>query len=108
MRMIFRYMKVYARRIASSMTVKLLRTSILDEAQRDYVRTSMSRGRSRSGILYRHVLKNTLVPVLTFLAMTVADLLAGSVVIEQVFAVPGLGRLLLTSIELPLLHGGLG
>ena len=82
-----------------AMTVKLLRTSILDEAQRDYVRTSMSRGRSRSGILYRHVLKNTLVPVLTFLAMTVADLLAGSVVIEQVFAVPGLGRLLLTSIE---------
>jgi len=65
-----------------AMTVKLLRTSILDEAQRDYVRTSMSRGRSRSGILYRHVLKNTLVPVLTFLAMTVADLLAGSVVIE--------------------------
>ena len=82
-----------------AMTVKLLRTSILDEAQRDYVRTSMSRGRSRSGILYRHVLKNTLVPVLTFLAMTVADLLAGSVVIEQVFAVPGLGRLLLTSID---------
>ena len=77
-----------------AMTVKLLRTSILDEAQRDYVRTSMSRGRSRSGILYRHVLKNTLVPVLTFLAMTVADLLAGSVVIEQVFAVPGLGRLI--------------
>lgn len=60
------------------MTVKLLRTSILDEAQRDYVRTSMSRGRSRSGILYRHVLKNTLVPVLTFLAMTVADLLAAA------------------------------
>ncbi len=81
-----------------AMTVKLLRTSILD-GHSDYVRTSMSRGRSRSGILYRHVLKNTLVPVLTFLAMTVADLLAGSVVIEQVFAVPGLGRLLLTSIE---------
>lgn len=82
-----------------AMTVKLLRTSILDEAQRDYVRTSMSRGRSRSGILYRHVLKNTLVPLVTFLAMTVADILAGSVVIEQVFAVPGLGRLLLTSID---------
>lgn len=82
-----------------AMTVKLLRTSILDEAQRDYVRTSMSRGRSRSGILYRHVLKNTLVPLVNFLAMTVADLLAGSVVIEQVFAVPGLGRLLLTSID---------
>ena len=98
----FRYLFFAAAAIAIpriAMTVKLLRTSILDEAQRDYVRTSMSRGRSRSGILYRHVLKNTLVPVLTFLAMTVADLLAGSVVIEQVFAVPGLGRLLLTSIE---------
>lgn len=82
-----------------AMTVKLLRTSILDEAQRDYVRTSMSRGRSRSGILYRHVLKNTLVPLVTFLAMTVADILAGSVVIEQVFSIPGLGRLLLTSID---------
>ena len=74
----FPALAVALQRIA--MTVKLLRTSILDEAQRDYVRTSMSRGRSRSGILYRHVLKNTLVPVLTFLAMTVADLLAGSVV----------------------------
>ena len=82
-----------------AMTVRLLRTSILDEAQRDYVRTSMSRGRSRSGILYRHVLKNTLVPLVTFLAMTVADILAGSVIIEQVFSVPGLGRLLLTSIS---------
>lgn len=82
-----------------AMSVRLLRTSILDEAQRDYVRTSMSRGRSRSGILYRHVLKNTLVPLVTFLAMTVADILAGSVIIEQVFSIPGLGRLLLTSIS---------
>ncbi|MBR7146360.1 MAG: ABC transporter permease [Oscillospiraceae bacterium] len=82
-----------------AMTVRLLRTSILEEAKRDYVRTSMSRGRSRGDILYRHVLKNTLVPLVTFLAVTVAELVAGSVIIEQVFSVPGIGRLLLSSIS---------
>lgn len=82
-----------------AMTVRLLRGCILDEADRDYVRTSMSRGRSRGDILYRHVLKNTLVPLITFLALTVAELVAGSVVIEQVFAIPGIGRLLLSSIS---------
>ena len=81
-----------------AMTVRLLRGCILQEAKKDYVRTSMSRGRSRGDILYRHVLKNTLVPLITYLAMTVADLFAGSVIIEQVFSVPGIGRLLLTSI----------
>ena len=81
-----------------AMTVRLLRGCILQEAKKDYVRTSMARGRSRGDILYRHVLKNTLVPLITYLAMTVADLFAGSVIIEQVFSVPGIGRLLLTSI----------
>ncbi len=82
-----------------AMTVRLLRGCILEEAKRDYVRTSMSRGRSRGDILYRHVLKNTLVPLVTFLALTVAELVAGSVIIEQVFSVPGIGRLLLSSIS---------
>ena len=82
-----------------AMSVKLLRSCILEEAGRDYVRTSMSRGRSRGDILYRHVLKNTLVPLVTFLAVTMAELVAGSVVIEQVFAIPGIGRLLLSSIS---------
>ncbi|MBQ5740036.1 MAG: ABC transporter permease [Oscillospiraceae bacterium] len=82
-----------------AMTVRLLRGAILEEAKRDYVRTSMSRGRSRGDILYRHVLKNTLVPLVTFLAVTVAELVAGSVIIEQVFSVPGIGRLLLSSIS---------
>ncbi|MBE7003045.1 MAG: ABC transporter permease, partial [Ruminococcaceae bacterium] len=67
-----------------AMTVRMLHGCILDEAQKDYVRTSMARGRSRGDILYRHVLKNTLVPLVTFLAMTMAELVAGSVIIEQV------------------------
>lgn len=59
----------------------------------------MSRGRSRGDILYRHVLKNTMVPLLAFLASTAGELVAGSIVVEQVFSVPGLGRLLLSSIS---------
>lgn len=83
----------------AAMTLRLLRGCILDEAKRDYVRTSMSRGRSRGDILYRHVLKNTLVPLTAFLASTAGELVAGSIVVEQVFSVPGLGRLLLSSIS---------
>ena len=83
----------------AAMTVRLLRGCILEEAQRDYVRTSMARGRSRGDILYLHVLKNTLVPLVTFLAMTVAELVAGGVIVEQVFSIPGLGRLLISGVS---------
>ena len=81
------------------MTVKMLRSGILGELNRDYVRTAHSRGNDRSAILYRHVLRNAVVPTVAFLAMTIADIVAGSVVIEQVFAIPGMGRLLFSSIS---------
>ena len=48
--------------------------------------------------MYKHVLKNAIIPVITFLGMTLADIVAGSIVVEQVFGIPGLGRILLTSI----------
>ncbi|MBQ3532379.1 MAG: ABC transporter permease [Oscillospiraceae bacterium] len=82
-----------------AMTVKMLRSGILGELNRDYVRTAHSRGNDRSAILYRHVLRNAVVPTVAFLAMTIADIVAGSVVIEQVFAIPGMGRLLFSSIS---------
>ena len=82
-----------------AMTVKMLRSGILGELKSDYVRTAHSRGNDRSAILYRHVLRNAVVPTVAFLAMTIADIVAGSVVIEQVFAIPGLGRLLFSSIS---------
>ncbi len=81
-----------------AMTAKLLRTSILAEVREDYVRTARSHGRSFPAALYTHVLRNAIVPVITFLALTIADIAAGSIIIEQVFAIPGIGRLLLTSI----------
>lgn len=81
-----------------AMTVRMLRSTILNEMKKAYVRTAISRGNDRSDVLYRHVLKNAMVPVVAFLAATVAEIVAGSIVVEQVFALPGLGRLLLASI----------
>lgn len=80
-----------------AMTVKMLRGSILNELGRDYVRTAQSRGCSRREILSRHVLRNAMIPVITFLAISMAEVMTGSIIVEQVFTIPGIGRLLLTS-----------
>lgn len=82
-----------------AMTVKMLRSSILDQLDRDYVRTARSRGSRRGRILTRHVLKNALIPVITFLAVSAAEIMTGSIIIEQVFTIPGVSRLLLASIS---------
>ena len=63
------------------------------------IRTAYSRGNTVNGVLYRHVLKNAMIPVITFLGMALADMVAGSIVIEQVFGIPGISRILLTSIS---------
>ena len=94
--MLFPALSVALSRIA--MTVKMLRSSILDEMNRDYIRTAFSRGRSRAEALKKHALRNAIIPVIAFLAVTAAELVAGSIVVEQVFTVPGIGRLLIASI----------
>lgn len=83
----------------AAMTVKLLRNTILSELGQDYVRTAQSRGNSRRAILSRHVLKNASLPTITFLAVSAAEMMTGSIIIEQVFTIPGIGRLLLASIS---------
>jgi ABC-type dipeptide/oligopeptide/nickel transport system permease component len=81
-----------------AMVVKYLRNSMVSELGKDYVRTAYSKGAGKNWVLMRHVLRNALIPVITFVAMVVAEILAGSLVIEQVFSIPGMGRLLVTSI----------
>ena len=81
-----------------AMTVRMLRSTVQAELGKDYVRTAISRGNDRGQVLRRHVLKNALPPVVTFLAQTMAEIVAGSIVVEQVFVIPGLGRMLVTSI----------
>ena len=81
-----------------AMTVRMLRSTVQEELGKDYVRTAISRGNDRGQVLRRHVLKNALPPVVTFLAQTMAEIVAGSIVVEQVFVIPGLGRMLVSSI----------
>lgn len=82
-----------------AMLVKFLRSSLLKELELDYVRTAKSKGNTETRILYHHVLKNAFIPVITFIGMALAETLAGSIIVEQVFGVPGLGRLLVASIS---------
>ena len=78
---------------------RLLRAAILRELEQDYVLTAYSRGNSRWMVIKNHTLRNALLPVLTYLAMTLADIVASSIIVEQVFVIPGLGRLLIASIS---------
>lgn len=83
----------------AAMAVKMLRSSLTKEMKLDYTKTAYSRGNSDSGVLYKHVLKNAFLPVLTFFGMALADIFTGSIIVEKVFNIPGLGRILMTSIS---------
>lgn len=95
--LIFPALAIAIPRIA--MTAKMLRGSIRNELKRDYVRTAQSRGNPRRAILSRHVVRNAMIPVITFLAISMAEIMTGTIVVEQVFTIPGIGRLLISSIS---------
>ena len=82
-----------------AMTARVLRNSMLTEMKSDYVRTAYSKGCTDRRVMYAHVLRNALMPVVTFLGMIIAEIVAGSIVVEQVFGLPGVGRLLISSIS---------
>ena len=82
-----------------AMCVKMLRSSVVSQMKLDYVRTAYARGNTKNRVMFFHVLKNALIPVLTFWGMTIADIIANSIIIEQVFTIPGMGSLLITSIS---------
>ncbi|MDR2499699.1 MAG: ABC transporter permease [Treponema sp.] len=82
----------------AAILIKFLRASIFKEFSAGYVRTAYSKGNSRFRAFYRHVLKNAAVPGITLLGMIAAELFSGSMVIEQVFAIPGIGRLLIAGV----------
>lgn len=78
---------------------KFLRTSVIGQLKLDYVRTAYSKGNGDNAVLYHHVLKNALVPVITLFGMILSEVFSGSIIIEQVFGIPGVGRLLISSIS---------
>lgn len=83
----------------SSSISRLLRSSMLDTMQEDYVRTAQAKGLLPRRILFWHILRNALIPVVTMVGILIGELLGGSVVIETVFAWPGVGRLIFQAID---------
>lgn len=71
----------------------LVRISMREEMERDYVRTALAKGLSKGRILFKHILKNSVGPVIAFLGLSMPALIGGSVLVEMVFAWPGMGRL---------------
>lgn len=82
-----------------AMATKLLINSIHDEYRNPYVKTAISRGNSKFQVLSKHILKNAFLPIVTFLGMAITSMLASGIVVEQVFGIPGLSRLLVTGIS---------
>lgn len=78
--------------------LRLIRAGMLDIMTQDFIRTARSKGVSEKMVIYKHALKNTLIPFVTIAGMQMGSLLAGAIVTEKVFAWPGLGRLFLDSI----------
>jgi peptide/nickel transport system permease protein len=74
---------------------RLTRTSMLEVIRQDYIRTAWSKGLQERAIILKHALKNSLIPVITVMGMQVRFIFGGAVIVEQVFAIPGMGRLLL-------------
>jgi peptide/nickel transport system permease protein len=75
-----------------------MRSSMLETISQDYIRTAWSKGLSERIIILKHALKNSLIPVITLIGLGVGMIFGGSVLIETIFAIPGIGRLLVTSI----------
>lgn len=83
----------------ASILARVMRTSLLDTLSEDFVRTARAKGLSKARALRRHALRNALIPVLTIIGLQFSFMLAGAIIIENVFYLPGLGRLIFQSIS---------
>ena len=87
---------------------RLVRSTLLEVLGADYIDTAMAKGRSRAGILFFHAMRNTMLPVITMMAIQLSGLLSGAVITETVFSINGIGRLAVQAItgrDIPLLQG---
>ena len=84
--------------VQAAILARITRSAVLDVQREDFVRTARAKGLSSRAVLWHHVLRNAAVPVLTVMGLQFANLLTGTIVIEQVFALPGLGRLVFQAI----------
>ena len=85
--------------VQSAILARITRSAVLDVLQEDFVRTARAKGVSRLRTLWGHVLRNAMIPVITVMGLQFSELLAGTIVVESVFYLPGLGRLIFQSIS---------
>ena len=83
----------------TAILVKYVRTAVLNEKNQGYVRTARSKGNSETAILFRHILKNAIVAVFPLLGMIAGSVFSGSIIVEQIFGISGIGRLLISSVS---------
>jgi peptide/nickel transport system permease protein len=79
--------------------MRMTRSAVLEVLGEDYIRTARSKGLQERTVMIRHALRNALIPVVTLIGIEMGYLLGGTVIIEQIFALPGLGRLALNAIS---------
>ncbi len=94
--------------VASANIVRMTRATMLEELRQDYVRTARAKGLHERVVIYSHTLRNTLIPVITIAGLQIGYLMGGIVVMEAVFTLPGVGRLMLLAIsqrDYPLIQG---
>jgi peptide/nickel transport system permease protein len=85
--------------VQAAILTRVTRSALLEASNEDFMRTARAKGVSRRAALWRHALPNALVPILTIMGLQFANLIAGAIVVENVFVLPGLGRLMLQSIS---------
>ena len=89
---------------------QFVRQNVVSAMSQEYVRTAIAKGVPVRGVFFKHILRNVMIPIITFMGLILIQILGGTVIIESLFALPGLGRLLLAAIETrdyPVLQGAL-
>ena len=93
---------------SSALIIRFVRGSLLDVIAMDYVRTARAKGLAERAVIFRHAVRNALVPILTVVGLTFAALMGGAVVTETVFSIPGIGQLVVSSVlrrDYPVIQG---
>jgi len=94
--------------VRAAVLTRMTRSSMLEVLGEDYIRTARSKGLSKRRVVYKHAFRNAIIPVITIIGLQAGDLLAGAIIIENVFHLPGVGRLVFEAIgqrDLPVIQG---
>jgi peptide/nickel transport system permease protein len=94
--------------VRAAVLTRMTRSSMLDVLGEDYIRTARSKGLPKKTVIYKHAFRNAIIPIITIIGLQAGDLLAGAIIIENVFHLPGVGRLVFEAIgqrDLPVVQG---